>query len=113
MVGLLSSPPPAAPAARQHPQLPRHPSGIDAREYDFASSGLYQNHSNGMDEMRDTQDDTASDGEDEEVDDEFDGQWFFQRGSYFFLLLCSDFLCECMLWLFCLLCLQVFDYVDI
>ncbi|KAK8939655.1 hypothetical protein KSP40_PGU001127 [Platanthera guangdongensis] len=73
MDGLMSSPPPAASAARQHPQLPRLPCGIDAGEYVFASSRLYQNHSDGMDEMRDSPGDTASDGEGEEVDDESDG----------------------------------------
>lgn len=67
---LMSSPTPPPPATRQHPQLP---CGIDAGEYVFASSRLYLNHSDGMDEMRDSPGDTASEGEGDEVDDESDG----------------------------------------
>lgn len=70
---LMSSPPAAPPVSRQNPQLPRLPCGIDAGEYVFASSKLYLNCPDDIDEMRDSPGDTASEGEGEEVDDESDG----------------------------------------
>ncbi|XP_020588096.1 trihelix transcription factor ASIL1 isoform X2 [Phalaenopsis equestris] len=70
---LMLSPPPQPPAARQHSQSPRLSCGIDAGEYVFANSKPYLNHSDGLDEVRDSPSDTASEGEGEDVDDESDG----------------------------------------
>ncbi|PKA64205.1 hypothetical protein AXF42_Ash009425 [Apostasia shenzhenica] len=70
---LMSSPPPTSAAIRQDPQLHRLSCGIDAGEYVFASSKLYANRSNGVNEMRDSPGDTASEEEGEEVDDDSDG----------------------------------------
>ncbi|KAG0492144.1 hypothetical protein HPP92_005542 [Vanilla planifolia] len=70
---LMSSPSPPPPAPWHDPQLPRLHCGMDAGEYVFANSGLYPNHSNGMNELGDSPGDSASEEEAEGVDDDSDG----------------------------------------